>query len=170
MTGNRALQTLPVLLAAISLAALPAFALPDAVLARIDASGKDFRAGDVVPIHVEIRNAGDDPLPPVLVSLAIDYQTYAEWTSPRTLAPGEATTWDLTWPATRGGHIFLATVDPLNTLAESDESNNSTFVNIGVGEARPVFPWAAAATGGASFVFGALIAIVLRRYLARPAG
>lgn len=148
--------------------AVPALALPDAAIARIDAAGSDLHEGDQVPITVEIVNRGDSPLPPVPVVLNLNEKQYAEWKLPSTLAPGAGATWSLTWPAVRGSVVMLATVDPLNDVIESDESNNSSFISLGVGEARPPSPWPPALAGLGAFLLGLLIAVLFQRLRPRP--
>jgi len=154
---------------------IPAFALPDARLLRIAAEGDDFREGDRVPLHIEVLNAGDAPLPSLPVVLAVDYETYAEWKTPADLAPGDTATWTLTWHATRGIFPFHAVVDPLNELVESDESNNTTFITIGAEQAPEPSPWVAVLAGilsfalavGAAFLFTRAI-LIARRGAKRP--
>ncbi len=139
-------------------------ALPDAAITGIDLQGTDLRAGDHLPITVQISNQGTSPLAPVPVVLAIDDRQYAEWKLPSTLAPGAAATWELTWTAVRGPHIVLATVDPLNDVAEPNEANNSGFISLGVGTAPEPSPWPAALAGLGAFLLGALGALAIQRF------
>ena len=162
-----------IILLALFSSALPAYtsalALPDAHLLRMTAKGSDFRGGDRVPMTVEVRSAGDVPLPPVPVTLTVDDRPYAEWKLPSDLAPNQTASWTLTWTATRGSHLIVATVDPLNDVSESDETNNSTFINLGAGEAPEPFPWPPVIAGLLSFLVSAGAAVLLRRLLpSRP--
>ncbi len=150
--------------------AVGALALPDAQLVGIGAEGSNLCAGDGVPLTVEIRNAGDEPLPPVPVTVSVNNKPYAEWKLPNAVAPGEAVVWPLTWRAAAGSHLIVATVDPLNEVVEPDEGNNSGFINLGVAEAGTAFPWVALAVGIASFVIAGGGAFVLRRVLASRRG
>ncbi len=45
-------------------------------------------------------------------------------TEGQALAPGKSLTLEYTWRATRGEHSFVGTVDPVNAVHESDETNN----------------------------------------------
>jgi len=155
-------------LAALSLTLLsrvPALALPDAQLLRISAEGADFRQGDRVPLRIEVRNTGDTPLPPLPVTLTVDYEPYAEWKTPPDLPPGHTATWSLTWYATRGSFILQASVDPLNELRESDETNNTTFINIGAAEAPEPSPWPAIIAGLLSFAAAVAFAFLLSSFV-----
>ncbi len=165
-------RTAPALIAAtllMALAAAPSLALPDAELARISVHGSSFDDGDLVPIEIEVRSVGADVLPPVPVVLLVNERTYAEWRLPRALAPGESALWDLTWPAVRGGHVLTAVVDPLNDVYESNELNNSAFINLGVGDRPPPFPWGALLAGALGLIGGVVLGLLLRR-LRPPAG
>ena len=142
----------------------PAFALPDAAVTGIDLEGWDFRGGDRLHMTVRVSNQGSSPLPPVPVVLAIDDEHQAEWKTPSALAPGAGAEWDLTWRAVRGSHIVLATVDPLNDVAESNEGNNSGFISLGVGEEREPSPRPAALAGLASFLLAAIAAFGVQRF------
>jgi len=163
-------------LAALALAlSLPAWAsapaLPDAQLLRISAEGGDFRQGDRVPLRIEVRSAGKAPLPPIPVTLTVDYEPYAEWKTPADLPPGQTTTWSLTWNATRGSFPFVATVDPLNEVLESDETNNTTFINIGAAGPPEPSPLPAILAGLVSFALAVALGflfsgLVLPRILA----
>ena len=164
-------------LAALTLAlALPAWAsapaLPDAQLLRISAEGGDFRQGDSVPLRIEIQNAGKVPLPPVPVTLTVDYEPYAEWQTPADLPPGPPAPWSLTWNAPRGSFPFVATVDPLNEVLESDETNNTTFINIGAAGPPHPSPQPAKPPGLHSIALSGAVGVqvyrlVLPRILAR---
>jgi hypothetical protein len=157
------------LFASTTLASVPALAIPDAQMLSMKAQGSDFRGGDRVPIEIRIRSSADVPLPSLPVTLTIDDDPYAEWKTPHDLPRDQIATWSLTWTATRGSHLFVASVDPLNDLLEADEANNSTFINIGVAEPPEPFPWPPTIAGLASFAVGAALALIIRRVLrARP--
>ena len=157
------------LFASTTFASVPALALPDAQMLPMKAEGSDFRSGDRVPIEIRIRSGAEAPLPALPVPLTIDDDPYAEWKTPPDLPGDQIATWSLIWTATRGSHLFVATVDPLNDLVEAGEANNSTFINIGAAESPEVFPWPPTIAGLASFAVGAALAFVLRRVLrARP--
>lgn len=164
-------RALPVAVAILVLAASfqeAALALPDARLTSISAEGMDLHEGDRVPLTIQVRNSGDAPLPPVPVSLSIDEVPYSEWRMPGELAPHESVTWELTWVATRGGHLLSATVDPLNDVAESDETNNSTFINVGAAARERSLPLSVPTVGALAFLVGAGAAVLLRRRRPRP--
>jgi hypothetical protein len=152
----------PALLAIAALAS-PAVALPDAAVARIAVGGTDLRDGDRVPVEVELANRGDRPLPPVPVVLNIDDEPYAGWKPSAPIAPGKSAIWSLLWSATRGSHLVVAVADPLNDVAESDETNNSAFVNVGVGDAREPSPWPVAIAGIAALLVGFGAAMMANR-------
>lgn len=145
-------------------AALPlrALALPDAQLTRISLEGRNFHDGDSVPLTVEIRNGGDEPLPAASVILTLDEKRYAEWQPPDTLAPDQSAAWELTWTAKRGGHVFVATVDPLNDVIESDETNNSAFISVGAGGKRRIIPLSVTLVATLAFVVGAIAGFYFR--------
>ena len=145
-----------------------ALALPDARIVRVGAEGSNLCAGDRVPLTVEIRNAGDEPLPPVPVTLNVNDKPYAEWKLPNAVGPNKAVVWSLIWRAAAGSHLVVATVDPLNEVVESNEANNSGFINLGVTEPGTVFPWSAFVYGVASFLIAAGTAFVLRWLGRRP--
>lgn len=165
---RRALTVAVAILALAPLAQDGALALPDARLTSISAEGMDLHEGDRVPLTIEVRNSGDAPLPPVPVSLSIDEVAYSEWRMPGELAPHESVTWELTWVATRGGHLLSATVDPLNDVVESDETNNSTFINVGAAERERSLRLSVPAVGVLAFLVGAGAAVLLRRRRPRP--
>ncbi|MCJ7821991.1 MAG: hypothetical protein MUQ26_02735 [Armatimonadetes bacterium] len=121
---------------------------------------------------MEVRNTGGTPLPAIPVTLTVDYQPYAEWKTPPDLPPGQTAAWSLTWNATRGSFPFVATVDPLNELLESDETNNTTFINIGADAPPEPSPLPAIAAGIVSFALAVALGFlfssrVLPRILAR---
>jgi len=161
-----------VLLALLALASLGqtrVLALPDAQVPGIAVKGGDFSAGDRVPLTIEIRNAGDAPLPPIPVTLTVDDEPYAEWKLPAQLRPGQTVSWSLTWSASRGSHLLVAVADPLNDVPESDERNNFAFVNLGAAQREQAFPWSAVVVGAVSFLIAAVAAFLLRRLpLSRP--
>jgi len=143
-----------------------AVALPDAQVVRVGAEGSNLCAGDRVPLSIEIRNVGDEPLPPVPVTVTVNDKRYAEWRLPEALRPQEAATWSLAWRAAAGSHLVVATVDPLNEVVEANEGNNSGFVNLGAAEPGTVFPRLAFTVGVVSFLIAAGGGVVLRRMLA----
>ncbi len=157
------LCTLVLALAAVALARGSAAALPDAAIARIAVKGADLHDGDRVPIEVELVNRGDSALPAVPVVVGVDDKPYGEWAPAAPLAPGKSAVWSFTWVAPRGSHLIVATADPLNDVAESDETNNSAFINVGVDTAREPSPWPAAAAGIGAFVVGFCAAAIARR-------
>jgi hypothetical protein len=156
---------IPVALGGLFALVLPAraSALPDATVTQMRAEGRDYRGGDVVPLEITVTNRGDGALPPVPVVLTVDDEPYAEWRLPAAVSPGESTVWSVSWRAARGSHVILATVDPLNDVAELSETNNSGFISLGVEEQPEASPWPAALVGFASFLFGAGLALVIQR-------
>lgn len=146
--------------------------LPDAHVGQIVVEGRGFAAGDDVPLEVEIRNQGQAPLPRTLVNLTADGAPYAEWTTPRELAPGESVTWKATYRGGRGMHLLVVTADPLNDIVESDQSNNSVFVNLGLEERGLQVTSASILAGLAAFLIGLAGGMWLRRPVreARAAG
>jgi hypothetical protein len=144
-------------------AAAGAAALPDAQIAAISARGADFREGDRVQLVVEVRNGGDATLPTVPVALRVDESAYAEWILPRELAPDQSSKWEATWIATRGGHVFAVTVDPLNDVVESDETNNSSFISFGAGDERRPVPWPLILIGAVALAVGVALGGLFRR-------
>jgi subtilase family serine protease len=163
-----ALATLLLSLTACFVAQAPALALPDAALARIDVLGTDLRDGDRVTITVTVSNRGDAPLPPVPVVLSIGGEQYAEWKLPSALAPGASVTWSQPWRAKLGSHVVRATVDPLNDVIESNETDNSSFINLGVGEPPSPSPWPPALAGLGAFVLGVIVSVLVQRLRPRP--
>ncbi|MFB3882300.1 MAG: CARDB domain-containing protein [Armatimonadota bacterium] len=160
---------LPVLIAA-TCPCSSAAGLPDAAIARLAVKGANLREGDRVQLEVELANRGDAPLPPAPVILSVDDKPFTEWTPPAVLAPGTSALWSFAWVTQRGSHLIMAAADPLNDVAESDETNNSAFINVGVEEAREASPWPAAATGLGAFLVGFALAAVARRTLPRSEG
>ncbi len=162
---------IPVALGGLLALLLPvrAFALPDATVTQMRAEGRDYRGGDVVPLEITVANRGDSALAPVPVVLTVDDEPYAEWRIPAMVAPGESIVWSMNWRAARGSHVMLATVDPLNDVAELNEANNSGFISLGVEEEAEPSPWPAALVGFASFLFGVGLALAIQRVrLGRP--
>jgi subtilase family serine protease len=143
--------------------ATAAEALPDAQVVRISLRGGDIRVGDRVGLTVEVKNAGNAPLPRVPVVLTVDGAAYSEWMLPRELAPGEQTTWKTVFSGDRGMHLVAATVDPLDQIREGDKTNNAAFINVGVGDRRPPFPWAGLVFGVLFFILGIGAGGLLRR-------
>jgi hypothetical protein len=162
--GRRLPLALLIAFAALAALGRSAAALPDAVIAGIDITARDIRAGDSVPVAVRVVNRGDTALPPVPVSLSIDDEPYAQWRLPAPLAPGASATWQLTWTAARGSPVIVATADPFNDVVESNEANNSGFLSLGVaGEPEPS-PWPVALAGLGAFIFGSAIAFGFQRW------
>lgn len=128
--------------------------LADAELVHISLHGKNLHAGQRVKVSIDVRNAGTAPLPPVPVVLTAGGRPYAEWRLPRELAPGEQVTWGTTFAGARGMHLLVATVDPLDDALEANKGNNSAFINVGVGERKPPFPWVGVAFGALFFLIG----------------
>ncbi len=157
-----------VLLTSMALMQGAGFALPDAAIVRIAATGSDLHEGDQVPISIEVANRGDAPLPPTSVVLSLNDKQYAAWKTPEILSPHATATWSLTWSAVRGSVVMLATIDPLNDVIESDESNNSNFISLGVGEVRPPSPWPPALAGLGAFLLGVIIALAFQRLRPKP--
>lgn len=143
-----------------------AYALPDAAVTGIDVAGRDFSQGDLLRMTVRIENQGSSSLPPVPVSIAIDGEHLAEWRASSDLAPGARAEWELTWSARRGSYVVSATADPLNDIAESNETNNVGFISIGVAEEPEPSPWPAALAGLSASVAAAVIGFAIQRYRA----
>jgi len=143
--------------------ATAAEALPDAEVARISLSRGDLHAGDRVRLTIEVRNAGDAPLPRVPVVVTVDGAPYSEWALPKELAPGEQATWKTAFSGDRGMHLIAATVDPLDEVGEGNRANNAAFINVGVGSRRAPFPWVGLAFGVLFFVLGIGAGALLRR-------
>jgi len=125
--------------------------------------GRNFQAGQQVPIKVKIRNEGELPLPPVAVNLTVDGISYADWMLPHELGPGDSIVWSPPYTGVRGMHLLVATVDPLNDVPEAERSRSSSFLNLPVGEARSLLSSWALLGGFASFLVGAAAGILLRR-------
>jgi len=143
--------------------ATAAEALPDAEVVRISLRGRDLHAGDRVGMTVDVKNDGDAPLARVPVVLTADGVAYSEWALPRELAPGEQITWKTVFSGDRGMHLIVATVDPLDEVRESSKTNNSAFINVGVGDRRPPFPWVELVFGVLFFALGLGAGGLLRR-------
>ncbi len=141
----------------------PVLALPDATITQLRVEGRDYRGGDLVPLDVTVSNRGDGTLPPVPVVLSIDEEPYAEWRTPSPLGPGGTVVWSVEWLAARGSHVMLATVDPLNDVAESNEGNNSAFVSLGVAQEAEPSPWPAALVGLGAFLIGGALTFLFQR-------
>jgi len=138
-------------------------ALPDAQLLRIMLRGKNLHAGDRARVRIEVKNAGDAPLPRVPVVLMVDGNRYDEWMLPKELPPGEQTTWDTTFSGARGMHLLMATVDPLDDVPEARKTNNSAFINVGVADKSPSFQWVGLAFGVLFFLLGVAAGALLSR-------
>ncbi|MFH1646573.1 MAG: CARDB domain-containing protein [Chloroflexota bacterium] len=82
------------------------------------------KQGDEVSFSVTIRNRGDYRAGSSYLYYYVDDifrgSHYVE-----EIAPGNTVTKDFTWQAHEEPHSFLVVVDGINTVAESDESNNS---------------------------------------------
>jgi hypothetical protein len=164
MTTMLSLRTIFVVgLAAFAAGQVPAMGLPDAAIARIAIEGANLRDGDRVPITVELANRGDSSLDPAPVVLSIDDEPCAEWKPPAQIPPGKSAVWSLVWVAARGSHLVVAVADPLDDVGESDETNNSGFVNVGVEEARAPSPWPVVLVGGTGLLVGLGAAALVRR-------
>jgi hypothetical protein len=157
---------LPLLLA-LALMPAPAATRPPAArpvpTAEIAVRGRRFRAKERVQVMITIRNQGQAPMPPVPVALVVDGTTFADWTLPRALPPGESLTWRVTYTGQRGMHLLVATVDPLNEVPQADHSRASAFLNLPLAEARsPLSRWAIVA-GFLAFCLGLAAGVLLRR-------
>jgi subtilase family serine protease len=136
--------------------------LPDAAV-TLTAGGSNLRAGDKVRLTIVVRNEGAAPMPPAPVALTADGRQSAEWAFPRELAPGESAEWRTTYVGTRGMHLLSVSVDPLDEVLESSRSNNTAFLNIGLADASPPFPWLALLFGVLFFALGMGAGGLLRR-------
>ena len=120
-------------------AAVTAFtrdARPDLLVTALTWAPDPIKAGDAVRFGVTIQNVGQGPTPAGIthgVAFFVDGQ-FAAWsdTFNGPLAPGESKTLTANngpkgtalWAATAGAHTVTATVDDLNRITESDETNN----------------------------------------------
>jgi len=157
------LLPIALLLVIVAAFAARAEALPDAQVVRISLRGHDLHAGDRAGLTVEVKNAGDAPLPRAPVVVTVDGNAYSEWMLPKELAPGEQATWKTVFSAGKGMHLIVATVDPLEEVRESNRANNSAFINVGVGDRRPPFPWVELISGVLFFTLGLGAGRLLRR-------
>jgi len=154
------------LLAAVAgVALLPAdvAAQPDAELVGISVRGRDFYAGERVPLTIVVRNTGNASLPPVPVALMVDQRHYGDWYTTRELGPGETASWRLTYVGGRGMHLLVATVDPFDDAPDANRANNSAFINLGLGEERSPVAWVTLLLGLVFFAVGAVAGVLLRR-------
>ena len=160
---------LGLLAAGIALGAQPPQpALPDAAI-TLTARGGGFRAGEKIGLVVVVRNEGSAPLAPVPVALMADGRRYAEWKLPGELAPGASAEWRTSYVGARGMHLLSVSADPFDDVAESSRSNNAAFLNVGLADARPPFPWLALLSGAVFFALGLGAGSLLRRPdLGRP--
>jgi hypothetical protein len=99
----------------------------------------------------------------VPVVLTVDGDRYDEWVLPKVLGPSEKAVWRTTYVGTRGMHLLAASADPLDDIPELSKSNNSAFINIGIGDERPPFPWLGLLLGVFFFVLGMGAGGVMRR-------
>ena len=109
---------------------------PDLTITALTLSPDPAKPGDPVRFGVTIKNVGQGPTPAGIthgVAFTVDGQ-FVSWsdTFNGPLAPGESKTLTANngpkgtafWTATPGPHTVTATVDDLNRITESDETNN----------------------------------------------
>lgn len=96
------------------------------------------REGEAITLRAVVRNTGTAASPAGVhkVSFRLNNQEIAASTQPTTTsipAGGSVTlTANATWSSANGTHVITAVVDPDNTLAELNESNNSATKSITV--------------------------------------
>lgn len=103
---------------------------PDLVLAGLTVEAGPLLAGDVAPLTVSFRNAGTRPAENVLLRLSVDGQPLGSDLVFGALAGGQDGSAQVQTRLAGGSHVVLATLDPANTVNESDESNNSASLTV----------------------------------------
>jgi len=97
---------------------------PDLVIRTITYSPLDASIGDTITIAIKLENRGNTTANNVRLALSIDgfIVDHADIEEMDTITP---ITIEFTWEATEGQHEITVIVDDDQTIAESDESNNS---------------------------------------------
>ncbi len=122
---------------------------PDLIVTAIAWSPPSPVTGNAVTFSATIKNQGTAATPSGVihgVEFRVDgVQTNWSDTSTASLAAGATRTvtansgpsGSSTWTATAGAHTILATVDDVNRIAESNESNNTLTASLTVGSGQP---------------------------------
>jgi M6 family metalloprotease-like protein len=84
-----------------------------------------------VTITVEISNSGTETANNVPVQVELDGQQYTNLQV--TVAAGATTPSTFTWLSTTGTHMFKVTIDPDNTLNNTNRANNTATFTLNVG-------------------------------------
>ncbi|MDK2849806.1 MAG: hypothetical protein PWR32_473, partial [Candidatus Woesearchaeota archaeon] len=109
--------------------------LPDLTISNVGFSSENFVEGNNYTITVNVTNLENVDVSNVVVRLNVSF-----WNGTKTpessqdstafsLNAGESKLISFNWTAEAGTHIFDIYVDPLNNIAESNESNNFVSVN-----------------------------------------
>jgi hypothetical protein len=118
--------------------------LPDLTVTSISPSPTAPREGQTVTITARVANVGYRTASKIGARFAIDGVVQSPDRSIGSLAPGATADVSVQWRSQGkpGTHSVLVTVDPLNTVRESDETNNAgtaTFFVRGNRVANPSF-------------------------------
>lgn len=107
---------------------------PDLTIARVDAIPRGgLKAGQRLAVAVLIENRGLVASPPTLLYASVNGFLAEHATVPE-LAPGAATTVNLTWAFTDAGHYLVTfAIDGGGDVEESQEDNNGVSVPFQVG-------------------------------------
>ena len=102
--------------------------LADLTVAGITFSNNQAPEGDKVTITARVANIGYRAATNVKVRFAVDDVTQGADQTIASLAAGASANVSIVWPSQGkpGTHTARVTVDPLNTIRESDETNNAS--------------------------------------------
>jgi PKD repeat protein len=90
--------------------------------------------GDLVDVVVKVENTGSSNLSMVRMDLELGETDLYEYMD---LSPGQIKEFNYVWAARNGTHFFTAEIDALDTIMESDETDNLLAMNLTVFH-RPV--------------------------------
>ena len=84
-----------------------------------------------VTVTVQITNSGTQGASNVPVEVDLDGQLYTN--TEISAAAGSATQTSFTWISVLGSHVFKITIDPANTINETNRANNVATITLNVG-------------------------------------
>lgn len=85
-----------------------------------------------VTINIQISNLGTMTSTNIPIQVNLNGQTYTNL-QVASLSAGSSTETSFTWTSTLGSHVFQVTVDPNNTLNDTNRANNIATFNVNVG-------------------------------------
>ena len=106
---------------------------PDLIVSNLVASNNQAKQGDKVTFTATIKNQGQDSAGPSKTEFKLDNKTVLGTIDTSPLAAGATAQVSVNWytaNAKQGPHTVVATADKANTVAESNENNNTKSITV----------------------------------------